>query len=86
MGSRRVAICRGDRALFVALEPELRRSEAVARRSCCYNKWYVDEIYDFLFVNGHVEARRAAAGRVRPQRGGWRRERRGLADAVQLAG
>ncbi len=28
--------------------------------SLLYNKWYVDEIYDFLFVNGLVQGRRTA--------------------------
>ena len=51
-----------------------------------YNKWYVDEIYDFLFVNGLVQGRRPGAGRLRPQRGGWRRQRRRLADPLQLHG
>ena len=48
-----------------------------------YNKWYVDEIYDFLFVNGLCKGGGLAAGLLRPQRGGWRRERRRLADALQ---
>ena len=49
-----------------------------------YNKWYVDEIYDFLFVNGLCKGGGTPAGRVRPQRGRWRRQRRRLADAFQL--
>ena len=28
-----------------------------------YNKWYVDEIYDFLFVNGLSQGRRARCWR-----------------------
>ena len=48
------------------------------------NKWYVDEIYDFLFVNGLCKGGGTAARRVRPQRGGRRRERRGLAHALHL--
>src|SRR6202023_2814582 len=31
-----------------------------------------------------VQTRRPAAGRLRPQRGGWRGQRRGLADALYL--
>ncbi len=51
-----------------------------------YNKWYVDEIYDFLFVNGLCKGGGRALRRLRPQRGGWRRERRRLADALHLHG
>ena len=49
-----------------------------------YNKWYVDEIYDFLFVNGLGKGGGRLLQRVRPQRGRWRRERRRLAYALQL--
>ena len=40
------------------------------------NKWYLDEIYDIRLRRRTVQGRRSAAGRVRPQGGGWRRQRR----------
>ena len=49
-----IGIC--DRALFLpsqAGDPGLAsRRSAKPLYTLLYNKWYVDEIYDFLFVNG----------------------------------
>ena len=64
--------------------PDTHRKPLKPLHGLLYNKWYVDEIYDFLFVNGLCKGGGTRAGRVRPQRGGWRRQRRRLADALHL--
>ena len=46
------------------------------------NKWYVDEVYDFLFVNGVAKGGGTAAGALRCRGRGWRRERRRLVEAA----
>ena len=56
-----------------------------APHAVLYNKWYVDEAYDFLFVNGLCKGGGTRARRLRPKGGGWRRERRRLAHALHFA-
>ena len=49
------------------------------------NKWYVDEIYNFLFVDGLVKGGGTALGRFRFRGGRRRRQRRGLAHALHVS-
>ena len=47
------------------------------------NKWYVDEIYDFLFVNGLAKGGGTLMAPLRPEGGRWRRQRHCVADPFQ---
>ena len=54
------------RAYFTTKSPKFRtRIEASVKplHTLLYNKWYVDEIYDFLFVNGLCKGGGLALGR-----------------------
>ena len=74
---------------FYHKRPEI--PEAMAARmkplhTLLYNKWYVDEIYDFLFINGMCKGGGDRAGALRPEGGGRRSQRSRMADALHLAG
>ncbi len=64
-------------------DPELahRRSPSTP---ALLNKWYVDEIYDFLFVQRHGKGGGEAHGPLRLNDRGRRRQRRGLDDPLRL--
>ena len=47
------------------------------------NKWYVDEIYDFLFVNGLAKGGGTLMAPLRPEGGRRRRQRHRVADPFQ---
>ena len=54
-------------------------------RSCCYNKYYVDEVYDYLFT-GRAPTGPGAPGRDGPGRGVWKFDANVIDGGVNGAG